>query len=98
MTHTENTIWNSFARRQKIQRRYHPRCTRAANVRATQRKSVNVTSSNENRSQYEQPGRPPDLPGGKMGLARWQAVPVYKWCWVTLAKQSMVTCRGCRSC
>src|SRR5271157_1409288 len=36
-------------------------------------------------------------PRAKIALARRQAVPVYKWCWVSFGEQSRVISRECRS-
>jgi hypothetical protein len=42
-------------------------------------------------------GRAAGFAHGQKASCRWQPVPVYKWCWVTFGKQSMVISRECRS-
>ena len=107
VTPTENTIWNGILPVGKSGQHYHPRQRRAVwcSIIRPQGARNALSLKRGHRSRRCRRPRPVFLKPCMRSLARWQrtavarrqAVPVYRWCWVTFCEQSRVISRECRS-
>ena len=104
VTHTENTIWNRILPTGKGAALsstpkacglvfHHPRRRR---VRCSVRSSIPIQSSCCRPARVSERLAVCSCPRAKTALGRRQAVPVYKWCWVSFREQSRVIPRECR--